>query len=265
MEKKFIKAAISKINNSEVCVDPYPHIKIDDFFDKDYFSKIVSELRNLSVINNMNLVDREKYDVDDILNVIKGDQLRQKAPLSFEMNKFLSSHDFFDAITKKIGHYASSSLDVDQSAIEKSVKQKQFGSSINAIMPGKSVKRRGIHLDDVTVGINFLLYVRFEDDFSSGGSLQLLSQEDRLSITSGKMFLGQLLHIYPTDMMTIKSYEYKNNRLFVSSNSQYSLHEVSTRRHAKLPRISFQGALTVDGAKIKNKSNITSKIKSIFK
>ena len=96
------------------------------------------------------------------------------------MNKFLSSHDFFDAITKKIGHYASSSLDVDQSAIEKSVKQKQFGSSINAIMPGKSVKRRGIHLDDKTVGINFLLYVRFEDDFSSIGWEELKKIQSEL-------------------------------------------------------------------------------------
>lgn len=266
MESNLIKNALAKIDSAEVCVDPYPHILIDRFIDDDFFSQVVSELRNLpEIIKIDSLEDEEKYDVGEILSVISGPQMRHSAPQAYKLNKFLSSNDFFQAIASKMAPYAAASLQVDTSEISKSVKKQKYGSVINAIMPGKAVKRRSIHLDDKTVGLNFLLYVRFKDDFSSGGSLQLLSQEDRLSITSRKMFLGQLLHIYPTDMMPIKSYEYKNNRLFVSSNSQHSLHEVSTRRHARLPRISFQGSLEVENATIETKSNVAAKLKSIFR
>ena len=266
LKKSMINKAVERINQSTVCVDPYPHFVIDNFFDQTFFSNIVSELRNLPLLQNIeSLANEKKYDVSEILNVIKGEQLQTHAPLSYEMVKFLSSKDFFGAISKKIEPYAAASLQIDRQAIRNAVTNGNFGSEINAIMPGKAVKRRGVHLDSGDVGINFLLYVRFEDDYSSGGSLQLLSQEDRLSITSGKMFLGQLLHIYPTDMMPLKSYEYMNNRLFVSSNSTHSLHEVSTRRNATLPRISFQGGLTVEGVKIDTSSNIKAKISSIFR
>ena len=123
--------------------------------------------------------------------------MKQAAPLAYKLNEFLSSNVFFQAIALKMSPYAAASLQVDTSDISESIKNRKYSSSINAIMPGKAVKRRGTHLDDKAVGINFLLYVRFKDDFSSGGSLQLLSQEDRLSIASRKMFLGQLLHIFP--------------------------------------------------------------------
>ena len=71
--------------------------------------------------------------------------------------------------------YAAASLQVDTSEFQICQKTKIW--HVIVVMPGKAVKRRSIHLDDKTVGLNFLLYVRFKDDFSSGGSLQLLSQE----------------------------------------------------------------------------------------
>ena len=264
MKNKYAKPAIDNIYNSQICVDPYPHFKVDNFLDEDFFSKVVTELRNLKEVKNIKMLKNDKYHVGDILTDIKDKELADTAPFTLELKKFLSSSKFFTAIANKIKPYAASSLQVDQLEISKSLDKKLFDSSINAIMPGKAVKRRGVHLDHPSVGIAFLLYVRFDDDYSSGGSLQLLSQENRLSITSGKMFIGQMLHVYPTDMTVIKSYEYMNNRLVVFSNSQHLLHEVSTRRHATLPRISFQGSLSVKNAKIETPSNISTKIKSIF-
>ena len=265
MKKSLIDNAIVKINQSDISVDPYPHFKIDNFFDEQYFSKMVFELKNLPLIKKIKNLDDTRYKANDIETIINDNDLKKNAPLAYEFNKFLSSKQFFSVIAEKIKPYAAAALQVNKSDISKSIKDEKYESSIHAIMPGKSVKRRGVHLDDITSAITFLLYVKFDDDYSSGGSIQLLSQEDRLSITSGKMFIGQLLHIYPTDMIPIKSYEYKNNTLFVQSNSQYSLHEVSTRRNAKFPRISFQGSLIVDEAKLEIKSNITTKLKSIFR
>ena len=195
MDANLIDNALAKIDSAEICIDPYPHILIDHFIEDDFFYKVVSELRNLHEITKIGLLEgQQKYDSSEILTVIKGPEMKYAAPLAYKLNEFLSSNDFFEAIALKMAPYAAASLQVDTSDISKSIKNRKYWSSINAIMPGKAVKRRGLHLDDKTVGINFLLYVRFKDDFSSGGSLQLLSQEDRLSITSRKMFLGQLLH-----------------------------------------------------------------------
>ena len=126
MKKSIINQAISKINQTEVSVDPYPHFKIDNFFDEKYFSKMVFELKNLPLIKKINNLEDNRYKVSDIETIITNKELKQSSPLAYELNNFLSSRHFFSAISEKIEPYASAALQVNRSAISQSIENKKY-------------------------------------------------------------------------------------------------------------------------------------------
>ena len=107
-----------------------------------------------------------------------------------------------------------------------------------------SSKRREIHLDSSEIILVFLYYIRLPNDYSFGGSLNLLSKEDRYLFRSKtRSLIADFLNIYPSDLSVEKTYDYRDNRLVVMAASGYSWHEVSTRRKAKTPRINFHGSV----------------------
>lgn len=270
---------INEIKSAEVKTSPFPHFVIDDLLDSKIINDLHAELRNENLFQ-IAIPRGEKI-------IVSGNQqygsyvIDQRSldnnsdyKISSQLNKNLSSFEFISSLLNKLSGFIESSTDIKLSQVINNLEKNIIKSEISLLPSSYSSKRREIHLDSAEIILVFLFYIRLPEDYSFGGSLNLLSKEDRYLFKSkSRSFISDLLNIYPSDLSIEKTYDYKDNRLVVMASSGYSWHEVSTRRKAKTPRINFHGSVGNYVSKIsteyqKNKSlsfPIKNKLKYFFK
>jgi len=243
---------LQKIDSSKIITSPYPHLVIDNFLDSSTIEKIHDELRfNLSKeeaqeegkeiqVNNVKQFGAFALDQKDLDN-------NAKLKISSEVNRFFSSREFMESLTNKLSGFLVNCTGFERDFIVNKTKSTQFNSQVSFVPPSNASKRREIHLDATSNILVFLYYVRLPEDYSFGGSLNLLSKEERYLFKSKIGTLAcDMLNIYPSDLSIEKTYDYTDNRLIAICSSGYSWHEVSTRRYATTPRITFHGGLVTD-------------------
>ena len=240
---------LNKILESNVTTSPFPHLVIDNFLDTSTVNDLHNELRlNLSkekseqVVQEIETDNQKQYGAYALTQ--KNLESNPNLKVSSEVNSFFKSKEFMQSLVNKLSGFLEGSTGFDKKNILKEIKQDTLNSEIAFLPPSNSAKRREIHLDDTSVILGFLYYVRLPEDYSFGGSLNLLSREERyLYKTKIGTLACDMLNIYPSDLSIEKTYDYTDNRLIVLCASGYSWHEVSTRRCAITPRITFHGAL----------------------
>jgi hypothetical protein len=240
---------LNKILESNVTTSPFPHLVIDNFLDTSTVNDLHNELRlNLSkekseqVVQEIETDNQKQYGAYALTQ--KNLESNPNLKVSSEVNSFFKSKEFMQSLVNKLSGFLEGSTGFDKKNILKEIKQDTLNSEIAFLPPSNSAKRREIHLDDTSVILGFLYYVRLPEDYSFGGSLNLLSREERYLFKSKIGTLAcDMLNIYPSDLSIEKTYDYTDNRLIVLCASGYSWHEVSTRRCAITPRITFHGAL----------------------
>ena len=240
---------LNKILESNVTTSPFPHLVIDNFLDTSTVNDLHNELRlNLSkekseqVVQEIETDNQKQYGAYALTQ--KNLESKPNLKVSSEVNSFFKSKEFMQSLVNKLSGFLEGSTGFDKKNILKEIKQDTLNSEIAFLPPSNSAKRREIHLDDTSVILGFLYYVRLPEDYSFGGSLNLLSREERYLFKSKIGTLAcDMLNIYPSDLSIEKTYDYTDNRLIVLCASGYSWHEVSTRRCAITPRITFHGAL----------------------
>jgi len=248
---------LNKILESKVTTSPFPHLVIDNFLDSSTVNELHNELRfNLS--KEKNELKGPEIEADNQKQfgsyVLSQEKLESNSNLkiSSKVNSFFKSKEFMESLVNKLSGFLESSTGFDKKNVLKEIKQDTLNSEISFLPPSNAAKRREIHLDDSAVILAFLYYVRLPEDYSFGGSLNLLSREERYLFKSKIGTLAcDMLNIYPSDLSIEKTYDYTDNRLVVLCASGYSWHEVSTRRCAVTPRITFHGSL-VNGEKDNN-------------
>jgi len=240
---------LNEISASEVKSSPFPHIVIDNLLDNQTMNELHEELSNIK-LNDIASPRGEKIVVNG--NQQYGSYVINQASLesnedfkiSSELNKNLSSNEFINSLLNKLSGYIENSSDIKISDITKNLEKNIINSEISILPSSYSSKRREIHLDSSEIILVFLYYVRLPNDYSFGGSLNLLNKEDRYLFRSKtRSLIADFLNIYPSDLSVEKTYDYKDNRLVVMASSGYSWHEVSTRRKATTPRINFHGSV----------------------
>ena len=247
---------LQKIDSSKVITSPYPHLVIDNFLDTSTVEKLHDELRfNLSKENaNEEGLDKDKAEETNEAKNVKqfgAFYLNQKIldnnaklKVSSEVNRFFNAPEFIESLVNKLSGFLENCTGFEKDFFINKTKNMRFESRLSFVPPSNASKRREIHLDDSTLILVFLYYIRLPEDYSFGGSLNLLSKEERYLFKSKIGTLAcDLLNIYPSDLSIEKTYDYTDNRLIVICSSGYSWHEVSTRRYAATPRISFHGYL----------------------
>ena len=243
---------LQKIDSSKVITSPYPHLAIDNFLDTSTVEKLHDELRfNLSKekANEEGLV-AEEIEVKNVKQFGAFDLTQKfldnnaKLKVSSEVNRFFNSPEFIESLVNKLSGFLENCTGFEKDFFINKMKSTRFDSRISFVPPSNASKRREIHLDAPTNILVFLYYVRLPEDYSFGGSLNLLSKEERYLFKSKIGTLAcDMLNIYPSDLSIEKTYDYADNRLIVICSSGYSWHEVSTRRYAATPRINFHGGL----------------------
>lgn len=246
--------SINKVKNSKIYTSPFPHLAISDFLDKDIVNNLHKELKdNLYAEKTQksgNEIVKESTQQFGSYS-IKHKELvdNPKMQISAKVNKFFNSPEFMTATVEKLYGYIKTATNFDKNYVLEKIKNNSFSSELGFVPPSTlSVKRREVHLDAPEVILGFLYYVRLPEDYSMGGSLNLLQKEERYLFKSKfKSLISDFLNIYPSDLSIEKTYDYEDNRLIVMCASGYSWHEVTTRRFANTPRITFHGSLINSG------------------
>ena len=256
---------LQKIDSSKIITSPYPHLVIDNFLDTSIVGKLHDELR----FNLSKETAREEGKEIEVKNVKqfgtfaltqKDLDNNAKLKVSSEVNRFFNSPEFIESLVNKLSGFLENCTGFERDFILNKTKSIHFDSQISFVPPSIATKRREIHLDSPTNILVFLYYIRLPEDYSFGGSLNLLSKEERYLFKSKIGTLAcDMLNIYPSDLSIEKTYDYTDNRLIAICSSGYSWHEVSTRRYAATPRINFHGGLqtyTKDNKLTKHGQNI---------
>ena len=243
---------LKKIKDSKILTSPFPHLVVDNFLDKEIVNELHNEFRenlnNEKLLKNANKSEAvTKHNVKQFGAIDLDEKILKETPKfkkSLTVNSFFNSQDFMNSIINKLSGYLSNSSGLSQNYFSQQSSQLNFNSRLCFVPPSEASKRRESHLDAPNNILIFLYYLRLPEDYSFGGSLNLLSKEERYLFKSrSKTFLSDLLNIYPSDLNIEKTYDYIDNRLVVMCSSGYSWHEVSTRRYAETPRINFHGGL----------------------
>ena len=245
---------LNKIAKSKIITSPYPHIVIDSFLNESLLNNLHNELRSIDmsseIVNkNNNEIKTDGQTQYGTRNILQKDlDVNLNLKNSAKVNHFFSSKNFKESIVKKLSGYLKSCSGLEEELILEMLENKSNDSRIAFLPPSDSSKKREIHLDSSKMILVFLYYVRLPEDYSFGGSLNLLSREERYLFKSKiNSLVSDLLNIYPSDLNIEKTYDYTDNRLVVMCSHGYSWHEVSTRRYATTARITFHGGIANDG------------------
>jgi hypothetical protein len=269
---------LEKIKNAKVITSPFPHLVIDNFLREETVQNLHNELRdNLSKekINKAGIFTKEleknsvkQFGAFDLNHEFLKNN--ESLKLSSRVNEFFGSFEFTDSLIKKLSGFLENSSGLEKKYFEKNRNNFNNDSRLAFVPPSDATKRREIHLDAPNTIIVFLYYIRLPEDYSFGGSLNLLSKEERYLFKSKlQTFFSDMLNVYPSDLNIEKTYDYLDNRLVVMCASGYSWHEVSTRRYATTPRINFHGGLRINQntelTKYGKNPNLSSPLKSKVK
>ena len=243
--------SLNKINKANILTSPYPHLVVDNFLDKEIVDGLHKEFReslykakftNKENSNEINVNNVKQFGAIELDHSSLG--VNSGLKNSFLVNSFFRSEDFVKTTLNKLSGYLSNSSGLKRDYFSQGISNLNFNSRLAFVPPSEATKRREIHLDAPNNILIFLYYLRLPEDYSFGGSLNLLSKEDRYLFKSKiGTFLSDMLNVYPSDLNVEKTYDYVDNRLVVLCSSGFSWHEVSTRRYAETPRINFHGGL----------------------
>ena len=244
---------LQKIDVANIFTSPFPHLVIDNFLEQNAIEKLHNELRNNLSVEKAKVAGFTSQEVQknntrqfgafDLTQSFLDNNI-STLKFTSEVNKFFSSPEFMGSLVKKLSGFMENSTGFKKDYFIHNKKNLNYDSRLAFLPPSEATKRREIHLDAPNTILVFLYYVRLPEDHSFGGSLNLLNREERYLFKSKlKTILSDMLNIYPSDLNIEKTYDYLDNRLVVMCASGYSWHEVSTRRYATTPRISFHGGL----------------------
>jgi hypothetical protein len=262
-----------KINDAELFIYPFPHMVINNFFEKEIYEEIEklfedNEIRKLiepsSLSNKLSLAslfDQDiKLRVDEILDLNSRRQL-----FSLGTNTFLSSVlKKFRPVIGEIQHALSNSCltknrnstEISDSlsflhrseitnlhSYEKSDETLYYEVQLGVNSPayGLPSKVRGVHVDHPAKLFNALIYFRQKEDNYSGGDFCLYRFKD----SRAHLYYVNALE---QDCTLAKVVPYKANSFVIFLNSNNSLHSVIERHNTPIERryINISGRFRFD-------------------
>lgn len=263
---------IDKIQKSRILLSPFAHVVVDDFLPTEAITNVHDEL-SMALSNSSSLGSivkpsqyKDRTMVQQDVRLYPESLQNMKLGVLESVVDFLGSGELGEAIRARFEPYLKHHALMTDEQIAELGKFGLNDSSFVINQPALKSKRREIHLDSSQTALVCLLYVRLNDDWSSGGSLYLYSHEDRWSQHSFiGGFLKNLFGILPADLTVEKVVDYRDNRLVMFVENPSAYHEVSTRRYAKTPRMCFHSNYVRDNEPWKQSSPLLQKLRSMIR
>jgi hypothetical protein len=187
LNKKYdnLNAIAQKYHNAYISGDPFPHIVLDDFFNKDKLNEILNEFPK--DLNKFGI----KHDSDPEKKLTSNNPNRLSNKINDFIN-FTNSHKFIDFINKLSG-------------IERSLIPDPYlwGGGVHEL---KNKGYLNIHCDfnkhpkmQLDRRINFLIYLNHEWKDSYGGALELWDKEMKNCVKKIKPIFNRIVIFNTTD------------------------------------------------------------------
>ena len=220
MSDLYVEMIINKINNSTITIEPYPHIKIDNFLEETFKNNIIlpdyddiddNVYFQDSKKSKKSIVDNSK-DNSNYLKLLKNNE-------HFKMfnDIFKNDNRIFDTLIQKFGEHLSKNLSIN-------IDDANISTSLNysVSIPGYL---KEIHVDRREHLLNILYYLNDCDD---SAQLELWKEKN----------VKEANDVFPkrSDMIISKNYYIKQNSAIIMINLPWSYHSVSIQSEQFLNR-----------------------------
>ena len=209
--------------------DSFPYIIIDDALPTDLYNKLQNDFPNFKKIIGNNEFKENfayRYNANNSLKDLE---------ISNEWRDFIKFHTSFDFLNEFFSVFGEAIKKIYKVEKDKLFNQNNVGVRfekknhfnldcqfvINTPTSGETTVIEP-HLDNPVEFYAGLLYMKDNDDDSTGGNLTTYSFKDRPSFYGKSRVREEMVNL-------IEEIEYKQNRLVMFLNSPYSLHGVSKR------------------------------------
>ena len=217
---------LSKANKINFSSKPFPHLIIENALPEEYYNLISSKFP-INYFESIKIENENNVRKDLFSNHILNEKNIDK-----EWVNFISYHSSKDFLNEIVPFFSSEILNLYQKKI-KNINylldletNNRLSTSVNTpVITSSSV--RGAHLDNLNKLFTGLFYMKYDDDNSSGGDLDLFSWKKNYS-TARKRFLSKK-DISMDHVVLEKTIKYKPNTFVIILNSLDSLHGVTPR------------------------------------
>ena len=163
------------------------------------------------------------------------------SPAYQTLEDHFTSEAFYTEMVDTLGPFAEGRLNIDKAGIMELARDPEHRyAALKLSGTGPDYVIRDEHVDAPATIMTYLFYIRLPDDFSSGGSLNILSVDDT-PWNWKKKIRHKLTGMH---YKLAKTVEYKTNTLVAFLNTEMSYHSVSVRRNNIVSRIALQGGIT---------------------
>jgi len=227
-------SVLDKIEKSDIIMDPFPHVIVEDCLDPDYYNELASCYPTREMLSkgyrkmgNTRPKKKTKYTNNIRIDLVTQEILdgTVKVPEIWrQFVKFHSSNKFHKAV-----------LSLFREGIKKNYKSfsakrlLQINCNIGCNTPvAKKSSVRTAHIDVGKYWYSGLLYMRDDEDDSTGGDLELYR------FKSKPIFFGSKKRdINVKCLKAVKKVPYKKNMFVLFLNTVRSAHGVTTRSKTK--------------------------------
>lgn len=233
----------AKLSEATVHPEPYPHVIIENVLDAETCAALLREMPAMEVLtrgeaprsNHRFSLSASAALSDPRVSPRWKDVMREGISQKFlqaVIQKFSShirrEHPQFEASFGPLEKLEVTHRQQKERPLHAVGLDVQIAVNTPALSPGTTV--RGGHLDKPDKIFTGLLYLRHEEDESTGADLEL--QE----ILPGEVVFGRSFSLPGSQVRTVRTVPYRNNTLVLFLNTPRSVHAVTARSIAAWPR-----------------------------
>ncbi|WP_293264281.1 hypothetical protein [Neptunomonas sp.] len=243
---------LSNVSSSQLVLEPYPHIIIENALDKDIFNELQDNFPNDETIVDGRDLQDTWYDYP-ACKVLEDDKIHATWKTFFRHH---TSKEFFDELVEVVGDSIlalnPTLEDKIGTSIDKFRVSMRPGGRSDTLAPGADISMecqfyvnysqkvrtvRGPHIDRPSELFAALLYFRQDGDSSIGSDLNVCRATSNLYPSSSSVKISELPAEIDSELITVVSTApYKENTLVLFLNSPKSIHAVSQRSPTNLTR-----------------------------
>jgi hypothetical protein len=249
-----VHSVLENVTKDHICLEPYPHLVIDNCLPEDYYQKLAETYPDNETI--ITFCKNHPYRPSELAEGAEKQNARYDIPafqaldqsevlpqIWLDFVRFHTSREFYSQVAALLGDVIVRTYPSLEPKIGKSLQDfttgVRFGSDsdvsldcqigINTPATERS-SVRGVHTDAPEELYAMLLYMREEADDTEGGALQVYKWKD----DRPRLFNNS--EVEEDDAELVKTVDYKANRLVIFVNTDASLHAVTPREASTYTR-----------------------------